>query len=486
MFQLSTACVDIPTGQNNGSDENGRTSRNGSLNVYIVEEHHEVLQYWFREAEKGRIPKHGNTLVHIDGHGDMATPWYVNGFPFFRYPKGPTEVSKMMQTNDVFIMGAVMAGLIRRVVWVWPWWDRESHGDMYKVDHLSVGWTSVKNPNDVGQSYLAFCCCVFNVTSNETECTYTPSDDSFPDGLPLPTGECRVKKTVILEEIREDRVFARLRSGKWFSESESVILDIDEDFYGCTYAVQPLIFTGIQLDTIQEIDRLVGELFCPKSAHAETAVDKLIMTVINMFRNTSYCHTHDSEIDKKQICNNEMRISLAETFMVSNLSTRANEQLLCVNGNTMTSRLIKRLLIIFSNLKIKQLRSLQNVGFCLTTTPRSYQAISRSVFQTCHGANTPKSSSVSIHKPTWDEISRKTKLLRQHLQLMGEGPGNPAVVTVCRSIRDGYTPRYFSGKIESDIISSVKSVFKNSVINYDRELLGGKRGWAARHKVSFL
>lgn len=380
-----------------------------------------------------------------------------------------------------------MTGLVRRVVWVWPIWDEESHDDVYMVDSLSIGWTTVTNPDDAGQTTLAFCYCAFNITSDKNECEYTPPDGSSPDSLPLPPSKCQVKKTVILEEIREDEVIARIKAGNWLLESEPVILDIDEDFYGCTYAIKPLLVTDIRLNTIQEIDRILNELLCPKSAHAETAADKLLMTVINMFRNTSYCHDNaHSEVPKKKICDNELRISSAETWMIANLSTEMNKNLLCVNQNAISLRLIRRLMIIFSNLKVKQLRALQNVGFCLTTTLMSYQRISRSVFQTCHGANTPEETSVTIHMPTWDETARRTRLLGQHLHLLGSRSHNPALVTICRSSRDGYTPRSFSVKIENDIISALQGAFTNPVVSYDRELLGGKRGWADRHKVSFL
>ena len=40
-----------------------------------------------------------------------------------------------------------------------------------------------------------------------------------------------------------------------------MILDIDEDFFGVQSGVQVLIDTGIQLDVVDEIDKVLTQLF---------------------------------------------------------------------------------------------------------------------------------------------------------------------------------------------------------------------------------
>ncbi|KAJ8318456.1 hypothetical protein KUTeg_003547 [Tegillarca granosa] len=78
--------------------------KNTSLNAYVVEEHHEVLQYWFEAARRKIIPDSGNTLIHIDGHSDMGLPFFYYEFPYFRAPKDRKDIHFMMQRNDIFII----------------------------------------------------------------------------------------------------------------------------------------------------------------------------------------------------------------------------------------------------------------------------------------------------------------------------------------------------------------------------------------------
>ena len=41
--------------------------------------------------------------IHIDGHSDMAMPFYDPKMPFFRWPNTMDQMHHMMQANDVFI-----------------------------------------------------------------------------------------------------------------------------------------------------------------------------------------------------------------------------------------------------------------------------------------------------------------------------------------------------------------------------------------------
>lgn len=41
---------------------------------------------------------------HIDGHSDLAPPFYFPGYPSFRMPRDSREINMMIQRNDVFIV----------------------------------------------------------------------------------------------------------------------------------------------------------------------------------------------------------------------------------------------------------------------------------------------------------------------------------------------------------------------------------------------
>ncbi|ESO84242.1 hypothetical protein LOTGIDRAFT_229697 [Lottia gigantea] len=106
--------------------------------VVIVEEHHEVIPYWYAAAEQSLITKSDVTILHIDGHDDNAYPIITEDFPLLKYPTTDIQLFSLMQRNDVFIVGASATGLIKRVIWVWPPWDKVNHKTDYKKHEAPV------------------------------------------------------------------------------------------------------------------------------------------------------------------------------------------------------------------------------------------------------------------------------------------------------------------------------------------------------------
>ncbi|CAH8856516.1 unnamed protein product [Trichobilharzia szidati] len=80
--------------------------RSKDLRVYIVEEHHEVIPYWFDAAKSFGDKK--AVLVHIDAHSDMDYPELVDGFPIGHFPRSRDEIETLMQANDEFIQGTLI------------------------------------------------------------------------------------------------------------------------------------------------------------------------------------------------------------------------------------------------------------------------------------------------------------------------------------------------------------------------------------------
>lgn len=65
--QVPKLPVQVQRDQSRGSPEKD-SSR--SVPVFVVEEHHEVIPYWFSSADKGIVRQQGNTLV-----SDWSTCW---------------------------------------------------------------------------------------------------------------------------------------------------------------------------------------------------------------------------------------------------------------------------------------------------------------------------------------------------------------------------------------------------------------------------
>jgi len=58
----------------------------------------------------------------------------------------------------------------------------------------------------------------------------------------------------------------------------------------------------------------------------------------------------------------------------------------------------------------------------------------------------------------------------------------PLLVTVCRSVRDGYTPRSLAAHIETGILSALRRQRRSGTMTviYDNDLLAGRGGWDNR------
>lgn len=87
--------------------------------IFIIEEHHEAYFIWKYAAARGFINPAGHTLVHIDEHSDMGTP-------FLNMPP-PLLNNELDKTLDfvykelgiaTFIVPAIYEGMLDSVYWI--------------------------------------------------------------------------------------------------------------------------------------------------------------------------------------------------------------------------------------------------------------------------------------------------------------------------------------------------------------------------------
>lgn len=434
-----------------------------------------------------------------------------------------------------------MAGLIRKVIWIWPKWTDHLHSSPDLLMQMEVGWAQVEGFNR--NKYKVFCMCFHNETIKARECIYVPLHLTERTEISIKAQLCHIKKSFVYKEIREDLAYQKLYKGKLISSSDSILLDIDEDFYGCAFASKPLLDANISMDHIHKLDSMLLRLFCPQDATQEQEADKMLVTVLGIFRKASTClesnnivnnrtnmqtkaggkisdghvrgnkvtfspyhgqskpkltgypHTSLNKVDMgtanrssvKKIptgvkCKDNSQAVMKEVeFILKKYLWQSKNSVACGKRTQQSERLLKELLNNFKQHSQRQLRSLQYVGFCLAS---SYTPVkqSRAHFHICHGLNYPDNSAVDVYIPPLSEIHQRTKLLQDILSpLRGR---KTCMATVCRSVRDGYTPRRYFNKIESDVLKTLNTTFKNLQLRYATNLLGGKRGWPSRHKVS--
>lgn len=366
-----------------------------------------------------------------------------------------------------------MSGLVTRLIWVWPEWDRKNHEKDYVMSTVKLGWTVV-NSTESKLPEVMFCMC--QKTEVKIQCMYPKDrDEEGVDEVLIEPETCHIKKVVLVEEINELKAISFLKDKDWIHESETVILDIDEDFFGCSYVIKPLLDTNASINSVRLIDENLRRTVCPRTTLQEKKTNHLILEVVSLLILQKTCQVWPQHSEECKGPNIEIEPA---TYLV-NLLTNANiinETKVCIYSGkhrrfeNFATRFIAGLL----KLTIEQLEIVHDIGFCSTTTPKTLDIYGLPEFGLCYGANTPLESAVTEFNPTILDIKKRSVILRSILRNTKQY--SPKIVTLCRSMRDGYTPRKFFKTIENGILTSLENTFTNINLHYDSDLLDGKAG----------
>ncbi|CAH0555773.1 unnamed protein product [Brassicogethes aeneus] len=92
--------------------------------VHIVENHHEVLPFIYRDIGSRHLPVEGTTFVHFDSHPDMLIPKYMPADFVYEKQKLFDEIS-----IENWMLPACYGGHFKHLVWVKPPWAKQmDHG----------------------------------------------------------------------------------------------------------------------------------------------------------------------------------------------------------------------------------------------------------------------------------------------------------------------------------------------------------------------
>lgn len=246
-------------------------------------------------------------------------------------------------------------------------------------------------------------------------------------------------------------------------------MDIDEDFYACTFASRPLLNAGFTEEELDDLNEITGSIFCPNNVKEEQEADTLLSQLLDEVM-TYGC------LEKKTECQ-QKDVSIQNKYF--NILQRNSKHLVCgkkqrKEGNK--EEQLRKLVKTMVSWNPRKVTAIKQVGFCLTTSKsRGLDMTKAAEFHVCMGANTPNRTLVIEHNTTIPEINKRTLGLKEIFEAM-KPRLLPTMVTLCRSSRDGYVPREFQNKIESDIIESLESLSPLK-LHFDDELLGGKKGW---------
>lgn len=169
------------------------------LPVWIVEDHHDVVQHVYRAIGSKHIPMKGIKMVHLDSHPDLLIP--VNMPADTVYDK-ETLLSELSIEN--WIMPMVYAGHISTVAWLHPYWAQQikegehtmfvgrdtstttirvtSTDDYFLSDALYVPLDQLENPKELDLHVIRV-----NPanTSQKKECENGQSGAKIPKASPI-------------------------------------------------------------------------------------------------------------------------------------------------------------------------------------------------------------------------------------------------------------------------------------------------------------
>ena len=215
-------------------------------------------------------------------------------------------------------------------------------------------------------------------------------------------------------------------------------------------------------------------MFCPKRIRHEALGNRLMRGLIDLIVN----RCRKSETSESETCRapiDELRpivinLLLGYHKIDATIFCSNNFEHIRANTDELTNCLLQ--------FNLNHMRVLKRFGFCLETTPATVRFRETGVgsFGVCTGLNPPNSTVVFLHKPDEAEIKTRALQLRKMLQIIDEHH-RPNVVTLCRSVRDGYTPRSLFRTIESKILDIFKRLPGRYDVTYDANLFGGMRGW---------
>ena len=266
----------------------------------------------------------------------------------------------------------------------------------------------------------------------------------------------------------------------WIGASGSIILDIDEDYFGVELAGQRLVDAGFDWNMLTLMSSPLTRLFCPKHIKHEGLGNRLMFEVITTILRRCYAYVklyqHSCRIPAGKVSSLVRKVAL--------VYWQRDRLLFCPYNVTRLLDLTDELTSVLYRFRLRDLLVLREFGFCLSAAPASTEFTRKGYggLVVCLGANTPNSNVVFLHKPDAVEIWARTVQLRDILYIL-DFYHTPSIVTLCRSVRDGYTPRSLFSSIESNILDIFKELPGVYEVVYDKNLYGGQGGWPDRHKI---
>ena len=248
----------------------------------------------------------------------------------------------------------------------------------------------------------------------------------------------------------------------------SLILDIDEDFFGVELPGVKLNKTNVNWEHVDVVNQASSSIICNlKSVIDETRANDLLRRVVLNVLNScddDTCYIHSAMDAVKRL-----RANMKYRYLFCTFTDKETAD--------STWKAFAESLVA---LRASDLKLLLKEGWC-ASTPLRYSDEGITI-RLCIGHNTPADYQIPLYTPTLTAIEKRTAQLTKLLGRIHK-IGAPTIVTLCRSSKDGYTPRHLQEHIEKSILSAFSAISDRYTVHYDKYLWGGENGWKDRNKL---
>lgn len=240
-------------------------------------------------------------------------------------------------------------------------------------------------------------------------------------------------------------------------------MDVDVDFLYFMSAGESLVRANVSHDAIDDLNSNMCRLLCPSSGEQETEMDRFISEFIDRVHSHKLKHKFVSNFT--ELYTNGMNFFRDKRFRWLPYS--------CPVTAEQTRLFVSRFVRSVASLTISQLAALRKTGFCLSPGRQSIRELPEKKFTVCTGEGFMFNIQGDYVDP-----SEQRERLRNFRDIVTEVCNFPVkLVTISRSVRDGFTDRILETKHEHLIIDVLQRRLSNTNVFYDTTMLGGKRGF---------
>ena len=369
-----------------------------------------------------------------------------------------------------------------------PEWNKNNQYVKHDIKSVDIGWTKVTS--DTGDANTILCYCEYgSAKSQQKFCYYEQFNETSDEEDTIYVNDCQVMSTYTEETLHMNKATELLRRGgnnssAWLKPGESVILDIDEDYFGCELPGQLLYDAGMVWSDVEALEIELRDIFCLKTTEHEQKARKLMNKGIETL--VDICSYSSSSGEVSECPKNFLEV-FKEITTIFKQSWETDHVIYCDITQGDVESALKQFFHLIYALSSEKVLAIRKVEFCLETTPNSTFFGETGEFQICHGANDPKEPLVEVYVPDKKELVRNIEEMQEFLTMLPL----PGTVTLCRSVRDGYTPRSIFRIVENNLTSFFLKKSRQTKVNkryinknlyniqYDANLLNGIHGLAS-------